>query len=275
MVRFQRPEEPAGFADHVKHAKEHLAGAVHAGRKLKTKEDFPGLWSDYKREFSHAQKGKCGFCERDVRTHWGDVEHYRPKNGLEELPEDPDERGVEDEHSGLLVKPRKLRWLFDSGYWWLAYEWRNYLLSCARCNRTWKRCLFPIAESPRSGPPEKGGAETPLLLNPFGPEDPAKHLAFTDLGTVEPRDGSPMGRATIDTCGLDQPPLVRSRAAVARRVKNILDDAELAETIEEQRRLRLRLLEMGQDDQPHAGMVRSIVEVEAGIAWTILEGQRL
>lgn len=270
MLRFERPEEPASFAARVKDAKRRVADAVKEGRQLRTKEDFPNLWGEFKEHFSRAQKGKCGFCERDARTHSGDVEHYRPKNGLEELPEDPGERGAEDELSGLLVKSRRLRWLFDGGYWWLAYEWRNYLLSCARCNRVWKRCLFPIAERPRSKAPSEGDVETPLLLNPFGPEDPTQHLAFTELGAIEPRDDSTLGRATIDTCGLDQPPLVRSRSCVARRVYDILRDHERAGTMEERLLALRRLRELGHEDQPHAGMVRSIVEVEAGVSWSDL-----
>lgn len=254
----------------MRDAKQHVARTVEEKRKLETKKDFPNLWGDFKEHFTEAQKGKCGFCERDVTTHWGDVEHFRPKNGLEELPEDPFERGVEDEDGGNIVQPRRLRWLFDTGYWWAAYEWDNYLLSCARCNRAWKRCLFPIAESPRPRAPREEDVETPLLLNPFGPEDPTQHLAFTDIGTIEPRDGSAMGRATIDTCGLDQPALVRSRSFVARRVHQLLDDLDRAGRIDDRTLALDRLREMGEDDHPHAGMVRSIVEVEADVSWADL-----
>jgi hypothetical protein len=270
MLLFKRPDEPADFADVVKDAKQHVADAVASKRPLKTKEDFPNLWTEFKHHFSKAQRGKCGFCERDATTHGGDVEHYRPKNGLQDLPDDPSERGKEDEYGGFLREKRKLKWLFDMAYWWLAYEWSNYLLSCARCNRGWKRCLFPIAEVPRPRAPSSGDVETPLLLSPFGPDDPTQHLAFNEFGAIEARGGSDMGRATIDTCGLDQPSLVRSRSFVARRAYDLLRDLEQAATLEERKLALRRLRELGGDEQPHAGMVRSIVEVEVDIRWSEL-----
>lgn len=60
----------------------------------------------------YAMHGKvCAYCQGTL-THSdrGDVEHYRPK----------------------------------AMYWWLAYSFTNYLLSCARCNRTYKRSKFPL-----------------------------------------------------------------------------------------------------------------------------------
>ncbi|MBK8251763.1 MAG: hypothetical protein IPK82_03740 [Polyangiaceae bacterium] len=217
MLLFTRPAEPSDFAKKVKAAKEHVAAAVNEGRPLDSKHDFDSIWSQFKDLFSQAQKGKCGFCERDVRTCFGgDVEHYRPKNGIEELPPDEADRGLEDEFTGKLRRKRNLSDAFKSGYWWLAYEWSNYLVACPRCNRTWKRCLFPIAEA-RTKKPDPEDAETPLLLNPFGPEDPTQHLAYDEFGQITPRDKSARGRATIETCGFGPTPLFSTSAAHCRR----------------------------------------------------------
>jgi hypothetical protein len=55
---------------------------------------------------------KCAYCEATTRqVAHGDVEHYRPK----------------------------------SIYWWLAYCYDNYLVSCQICNEVFKRDEFPIA----------------------------------------------------------------------------------------------------------------------------------
>ncbi len=49
----------------------------------------------------------------------GDVDHFRPKGRLNE-----------DRNHG--------------GYWWLAYTFDNYLLSCSPCNSNCKRDRFPV-----------------------------------------------------------------------------------------------------------------------------------
>ena len=56
-------------------------------------------------------KGKCAYCESPyVAVDALDVEHFRPKGGVEESPGHP-------------------------GYWWLAAEWTNLLPSCPPCNQ--------------------------------------------------------------------------------------------------------------------------------------------
>lgn len=271
MMRFRRPAEPPGFLGNVKEARERVEEALRSGRHLGDGEDdFPPLWRSFKTILATAQHGKCGYCERYIATHGGDVEHYRPKGRLQALPDDRSKWGQDHIHTGLMVKSRSLEKLCDQGYFWLAYEWTNYLVSCARCNQWWKRCLFPVAETPRSLPPQKGVNETPLLLHPFGDEDPIKHLSFTDFGQIEPRDGSAHGRATIDTCGLDQLSVVKSRKGIARRTNQVVMDILRVKDIEEHLRLVTRLREMGDEEREHAGMVRSIFEVETGLSWSEL-----
>lgn len=62
---------------------------------------------------------KCAYCEATTKlVAHGDVEHYRPK---------------------------KL-------YWWLAYCYDNYLVSCQLCNQVFKRDAFPTAGLRMIGP---------------------------------------------------------------------------------------------------------------------------
>jgi hypothetical protein len=271
MMRFVRPEEPTGFDAAVRVARERIDLALAEGRPLDEKEDFPDLWSKYKPVLAQAQHGKCGYCERDITTHGGHVEHFRPKGALQDLPDDPRERGREEPYTGRVASPRRLTRLCDHGYPWLAYEWTNYLVACERCNSGWKRCLFPVAETPRSIPPARARNETPLLLDPFGDDDPVDHLEFTLVGGVQSRGGSLKGRATIDTCGLDRSSLVRSRALIARGIEALLFDLHEATTPEAKERVLRRLREMGDPAHPHAGMVRSIVAVFLGLSWSEIE----
>ena len=61
--------------------------------------------------------GCCAYCEAIYEdTQQVDVEHYRPKGGIEES------RG-------------------HLGYWWIAMRWDNLLPSCADCNRRRKHVI--------------------------------------------------------------------------------------------------------------------------------------
>lgn len=72
-----------------------------------------------KAELIKAQHAKCCFCESKI-THiaYGDVEHFRPKAGYRQHPDDP------------LGRP---------GYYWLAYDWSNLYLACQLCNQRFKK----------------------------------------------------------------------------------------------------------------------------------------
>jgi hypothetical protein len=63
---------------------------------------------------------KCAYCERITKA---DVEHYRPKKGVNE----------DKAHDG---------------YYWLCYEWTNLIPACVKCNRDGgKHNQFPILGS--------------------------------------------------------------------------------------------------------------------------------
>jgi uncharacterized protein (TIGR02646 family) len=67
--------------------------------------------ADVKKELIRIFNNKCAFCESDISTgHHYDTEHFRPKNK----------------------------------YYWLAYEWSNFLLACRKCNSDCKGEQFPI-----------------------------------------------------------------------------------------------------------------------------------
>ena len=149
--------------------------------------------------------GKCAYCEsRYDITGPVDIEHYRPKKGVEGEPDHP-------------------------GYWWLAGEWENLLPSCLDCNRrryqatvtdfvsvsavldaalrtgfsplkTGKETSFPITGSRLRTEPSPGDrervlkAEQALLLDPCV-DNPAEHLRHyinreTPLGLIVPTGGA-------------------------------------------------------------------------------------
>ncbi len=66
------------------------------------------IWRDLKARLKRLSHGKCWYCEE--RTAFGDVDHFRPKNKVDEAPG-------------------------HSGYWWKAFELDNFRYSCPLCNR--------------------------------------------------------------------------------------------------------------------------------------------
>jgi uncharacterized protein (TIGR02646 family) len=73
--------------------------------------DFQDHWkeSDVRGALLAMHGHICAWCQCDLQVFPGDVEHFRPK----------------------------------SLYWWLAYDFGNYLLSCSNCNRR-KGVSFPL-----------------------------------------------------------------------------------------------------------------------------------
>ena len=118
---------------------------------------------------------KCWYCEAKSPRAPLDVDHFRPKLGVT----------VDN------VKLSK-----HSGYYWLAYEWSNFRLSCQRCNRPekdegdtlhGKANEFPIQDEAHrcQEPTAELSADSPRLLDPCVQVDCAL-LAHGIDGEVKP-----------------------------------------------------------------------------------------
>ena len=272
MQRFTRPLEPPDFEDVVKDCREEVRKYFASKARNKTVEEgkieFKAKWKDYKPYFAAAQEGKCGYCEMRVTGgQFGDVEHFYPKGEIWELGVDPKTWGTEETWSSS-VKGRERTVLCTQGYWWLAYDWSNYLLSCAICNEAWKLSYFPVKNIPRKTPPHKKLKEHVLLLNPFDETlDPTEHLHFDAIGQIQAKDGSVYGFETIRTCGLDRENLRKDREEKAVRayflVGEILKSENSARVSEYLKEIR----SMGKEKNNHSGMVRAIFNQYSGVKW--------
>jgi uncharacterized protein (TIGR02646 family) len=169
-------------------------------------------------------KGLCAYCESNfAATSPGDVEHYRPKSKVKENDTHP-------------------------GYWWVAADWQNLLMSCTDCNRgryqyhydtasgqcvlsektskLGKECSFPIL-SPNyaTNEDEDLEQENPLLIDPTR-RDPSDHLEWNiinELPLLAPRKRNdkpdPYGDATITILGLNRKGLVENRLSILKLVQ--------------------------------------------------------
>lgn len=150
-------------------------------------------WKVFKGVFAKAQYGRCGYCDIGVvGTQFCDVEHYRPKGMVEVL--DPANQGKEEDNLSNVSGRKPLRTI-GTGYWWDAYSWRNYILSCAICNQTWKKNYFPVDGEPAQRiRPIEGHNELELLFHPFGDEEPYDHFRYELDGRI--RGITPIGLET-------------------------------------------------------------------------------
>ena len=211
---------------------------------------------------------RCAYCESKYEaTQPVDVEHYRPKAGVE----------VE----GKLKQP---------GYYWLAASWGNLLPSCIDCNRKrthdfpdadpetrGKANLFPIDNpAQRAKRPGEERKEKRLLLHPAF-DDPDEHLEYVAEGVVQPAAPggreSRMGRVSIEVYGLDRPGLVHVRRDHLIKIEGLLkrlrktvqrmaepgDAARRRELEEDLKDLRDELETYEAADQVYATMARQVI----------------
>jgi hypothetical protein len=210
---------PDGWEELVEKAKEELRNLSDGKSRAGIFKKYSHVWSkvkDYYRDLSHE---KCWYCETKTDRHRGDMDHYRPKGGI---------TGTN-----------------HPGYWWLAFEWKNWRFCCEICNskladhetgivggkgndfplvgndesrRIWSECHY-----------EDLICELPALLDPTEQED-TKLLTFL-------RDGRPASRTT-DECSieyervkcsirayhLDHSKLNRKRKEIYHQVRELVEE---------------------------------------------------
>src|SRR5271155_4409363 len=142
------------------------------------------IWSEIKPILIRLQHNKCAFCERQLESvEYGtiefDVEHFRPKGPVPSWPDPSRHPFAYDFETG---EPSPL------GYYWLAYDLRNYAICCKTCNTLLKANFFPIlglrAKCPANG--DQLTSEQPLLCYPIGSLDcdPETLITFTATTAV-------------------------------------------------------------------------------------------
>lgn len=208
--------------------------------------------------------GKCAYCESSYQaTQPPDIEHFRPKGGVEDCAGHP-------------------------GYWWLAMKWSNLLPSCIDCNRRrrqtsaagfntledlerallqrgdeqlGKKDSFPTSDGFWAAPendPET--SEHPLLIDPTR-TNPQDHLVWRvddELAIVLPRvvEGIECQRAvaSIHIYGLNRLGLTVGRTRLLKGLKVAVQQINMLIAISET-----------VDEIEQASIVRVVMKIVEGI----------
>lgn len=142
----------------------HKAGDIEGRNKLI--KDNAKHWGELKDWLLERSYHKCWFSEaREIYSHM-DVEHFRPKTEAKDL-------------SGL---PR-------DGYWWLAFDYRNFRV-CGNVGNRKKGGWFPLQSGSLVSTYENQceESELPYLLDPTDAED-VELIAFDEEGKAVPAPG--------------------------------------------------------------------------------------
>ncbi len=135
--------------------------------------------------------GKCAYCESlIIANQSGDIDHYRPKKRVTEF--------------------RKI--VNHTGYYWLTYDFNNFLPSCISCNRPKKVKIgtdiigkwneFPV-EGVRANEPGDEINEHPLIINPTKIKDIEKHIEIKNSNCIF-KAKTKEGKTTCNIFGLNK-----------------------------------------------------------------------
>jgi uncharacterized protein (TIGR02646 family) len=161
---------------------------------------------------------KCWYCEsKEIRADKA-VDHFRPKSAVFESPS-------------------------HKGYWWLAFDWRNFRYSCQYCNEYridavsgatgGKATRFPLFdERGRQTVPGSLSSERPLLLDPVVRND-VKLLTFYADGMARPRESNKRlrnyrrAKISIELYNLNQSDLQDLRRVLFHQVTERVQDGDV------------------------------------------------
>ena len=183
-----------GLAKKQEHINDFIADEANFRLNTRAVKTFPFDSSIYgdatvKSLLETIQNYKCCFCEAKYKhITSGDVEHFRPKAGYSQG------RGEN------FIRP---------GYFWLAYDWDNLLVSCEVCNRRNKGSYFPLSNPGTrfTNYNSNINLEHPWFINPCV-IDPEDHIAFHQ---EVPTHTSLHGEKTIEYLSLDRQELNERR----------------------------------------------------------------
>ena len=213
---------PQDLRDRLKQATDDLM-ALPPDQREQFIDNHSGLWSDAKRHLAkvlgrgHSDTDfKCWYCEEKASRFDYHVDHFRPKGRVKDRDCQP--------------KP---------GYWWLAFDYRNYRLSCAYCNTPhrndedhiargkWDQFPLGAGSSRSQGPHQNVDDEIPLLIDPCL-QSQVGWLWFDAEGKATPTYDEGFGRdkaaRTIEILNLNDARVKEARKQILLDCKRLVDE---------------------------------------------------
>lgn len=208
-----RARLPAGWEERAATATDEVRSAQAEDRSTVIAK-HSSLWRSLADTLANLSDGKCWYCESRQYRSDDSVDHFRPKNHVVERPDHP-------------------------GYWWLAFCWWNYRLSCTFCNSRrrnrsdgtigGKHDHFPLLDEKARAFTETDNLkrEYPELLDPLNAGDTTL-LWFGDDGRAYPRcsqDLQPQHRRatkSISMYHLNHPDIVEARLVLGGQLRDLV-----------------------------------------------------
>jgi hypothetical protein len=235
------------------------------------RKDFIGnnnIWGDLKAWLLQLSHGKCWYSEAKEIFSDYDVDHFRPKLRAKDLD------GTERE-----------------GYWWLAFDWKNYRICGSIGNRPHsdkenelrgKADYFPLKkESPIAEDYTCDICDEIIcILDPTNPVDPPL-LTFDETGYPQPavHEGSwgyDRAKVTIKLLYLDYPPLVDERKRIwtkcillINRAQRIMEELNKSQSVTKKTELEQtlkKLIETTSEKAPLSSTARACL-LSSGLDW--------
>lgn len=130
-------------------------------------------WRSIKRILIDTFGELCWYSDSSSEGHYLDVDHFRPKGSA---------KNGEGEQ------------LLEGGYWWLAYDYGNFRLSCPRVNRDGKRDCFPIEDDTVRGNID---LEKVILLDPCVESD-TRLIGYREGGQIVPETSNLLDQKRVE-----------------------------------------------------------------------------
>jgi len=226
------------------------------------------MWKELKAWLLQLSHDKCWYSEAKELVSDYHVDHFRPKNRAKQLD------GTERE-----------------GYWWLAFDWRNYRIAGSICNSPHygadgelrgKADFFPLKDgSPvASNPTCDLEDEIICLLDPTDPDDPVL-LTFDESGyplpaALEETWEYIRAKESIKLFYLDYRPLVDERKKIWTKcdlsidfAQNLMQEQSEISSVTTKNKLKnefRRLREMISEEAELSSTARACL-LSSGIPW--------
>jgi hypothetical protein len=263
------PNEWAGYTQELV---EELRGKTAEERSELLDKPSYKVWTKLRILLEKLSYGKCFYTEMRIIGALPDIDHFRPKNRV---------------HSADLNNKEK-----HSGYWWLAFNEKNFRYCCQTANRLAQDSLaeqtlgkgtrFPIAANGKRAfiPEDLSDDEKHLLLDPAKRED-VRLLCFADEGKAMHHPASSAAERlrveiSIQCYNLNEPNLAYRRGHLCTEAKHMAEEVqELDEKAETTKLLRNELRQLIEKKIKLYDMIQPYAEFSAAVRSVLMPFKHL